>query len=141
MGAPAKPTVVSKATVVFVWPCYAASDSFLEEDSREVEFERDRKARAQYLRLREGLSTGGRALLEASGALHVRFVSPRRGTEVVHTTAVDWRGVLVFCPDHKVRRISNPEAVVPDAVILDAAGACSGSQGQSPTVQPKVMVP
>jgi hypothetical protein len=48
MGAPPNATSLSMASVVFVWPCYVAGDTFLAPDPRDVEFERDRQLRAQF---------------------------------------------------------------------------------------------
>lgn len=136
-GSPTTATVVSKPTLAFVWPCYAAADTFLEEDPREAELLRDREMRAQFLRLREDLKAGGVELLEASGAIHLDHVGPKASVEKIRTTTVDWRGVLVLCPGQKSRRIDMRKRIAPDAQILDAARGCGpSSDGKAKVAAP-----
>jgi hypothetical protein len=124
MGQPSNATAVSKRAIVFVWPCYAVADSFLAPDSRDVEFERDRQMRAQLRRVRELLSGSGVQVLEASGALNLRFVSPTGAVEQVRTTNVDWRGVLVHCPGHRLKTLTVPSAPLDGDSILLPIEAC-----------------
>jgi hypothetical protein len=123
-GPPSNAVSISRPTLIFVWPCFALGDTFLEPDPREVERVRDRKMRAQYLRLREELSVGGVEVLEASGALNLSFVNAKGEAERIRTTAVEWRGVLAFCPGQKVKRIAMAQAVVPDEEVLEALRGC-----------------
>jgi hypothetical protein len=129
-GPPSETTSVSKPAVVFVWPCYAASDTFLAPDPREVEFARDRDMRAQYRRLRDRVSAAGGELLEASGALNLSFVSSSGSTEQVRTTKVNWRGVLIHCPGQTLRKLNVPGAPLPDKAILEPLEGCGHRRNQ-----------
>ncbi len=131
MGPPAKPTSVSKPTVVFVFRCYAAADYFLAPDPEEADKERDRQLRAQARRLRGALATSGVEVLEASGALNLRFVSASNVVTTVRTKDVDWRGLLIHCPGQSLRKrkvLGEPE---PDIAILGLLEACNQPSGQS----------
>jgi hypothetical protein len=130
MGPPSKATSVSKPTVVFVWPCYVLGDTFLAPDPREVE--RDRQLRAQLGRLRDLVSGSGFQILEASGALNLRFVSPSGVIKNVRTTNGEWRGVLIHCPGQSIKKLKVPGAPPPDAAILGPVEGCGHG-----SVQPK----
>lgn len=133
-GPPSNVTSVVKPTLVFVWPCYVAGDTFLEEDPREVEWALDSEMSAQYRRLQEQVSTAGIDMLKALGALRLDFVSAKGRTERIRTTTVEWRGVLVHCPGRKVKRIGMAKAIVPDAEILDAVRSCDQLSVSQPSV-------
>ena len=110
-GPSAEATMVAKPTVVFVWPCFAHADTFLEKDSREVERTLDQEMSTQYFRLRERLLATDADLLKASGAVHFRVVGPGAEAEVVRTTVVTWHGVFVLCPSRAVRRLEVTETL------------------------------
>jgi hypothetical protein len=123
-GPPSSPAVLAKPTLVFVWPCFAHADTFLEEDPREDERTLDRKMQAQYVRLREKVAAAGMDVLKGSGAQHIDFTSPNGKAERIRTTTVQWRGVFAFCPGRKVKRISMAKSLVPDSEVLDAVRYC-----------------
>jgi len=137
-GPPSLATTITKPALVFVWPCFAHADTFLEEDPREVERARDQEMLTQYRRLREGLSGTGIEVLKASGAVHMDFASAKGRAEKVRTTTVEWRGVLVFCPGRKVKKIKMAQAILLDRDIVGALGGCApASGGPTSAVRPK----
>ena len=131
-GAPFQAAVVEKATLLFVWPCFAVADTFLEEDPREPQRVLDRKMQEQHLRLRDEVMDLGVDFTRASGALNLQFVSPGGRTEKVKTSKVDWRGVLIFCPGRKVMVMPG---LVSDAAILEELRSCQDGRPTTPRVQ------
>jgi hypothetical protein len=125
-GPPAQETTISKATVVFVWPCFAHADTFLEPDPTEAQRVLDDRMLTQYLRLRTRFSSAELEVIKASGAVRLRVIHPGRKAELIRTTEVGWRGVLVVCPSRRVTRLEAGQALVSDTDIVEALAACNG---------------
>ena len=124
-GPPAHATTIARPTLVFVWPCFAHPGISLDEDPAfEAERARDREMSAQYRRIRERLSAVDTDLLEASGAVHLRVLDATGKTELVRTTTAGWRGVLVLCPNRRMKRIEAVEALASDSDVLRALQDC-----------------
>jgi hypothetical protein len=124
-GPPAQETTISKATVVFIWPCFAHADTFLESDPTEAQRILDDSMLTQYLRLRARFSSAEGEAIKASGAVHLRVIHPGRTSELIRTTQVGWRGVLVVCPRRSVKRLEAAQALVLDTDIVKALAACN----------------
>jgi hypothetical protein len=81
-GPPTQETTITKATVVFIWPCFAHADTFLEPDPTEAQRILDDKMLTQYVRLRARFSSAEGEVIKASGAFNLRVIHSRTQVRV-----------------------------------------------------------